>query len=148
MNLHHLHKNNQSEWAFSETELIDFLFKHLEDYGDPRNDIQACFNFALERDSGLGGFIMVAEEDGDILGATIINHTGMKGFVPSNILVYIAVDGIARGKGIGRSIMDAALPLCKGGVALHVEPDNPARHLYEKIGFTHKYLEMRWTPNS
>ena len=31
----------------------------------------------------------------------------------------------------------------KGGIALHVEPDNPAKFLYEKLGFTHKYLEMR-----
>lgn len=148
MNLHHLHKTNQSEWAFSESDLVDFLFKHLEKYGDPRDDIQACLDFALERDGGLGGFAVIAEEDGKILGATIVNRTGMKQYIPSNILVYIAVDGSARGKGIGRKIMETALPLCKGGVALHVEPDNPARHLYENIGFTNKYLEMRWTPSS
>ncbi len=31
-----------------------------------------------------------------------------------------------------------------GDIALHVEPDNPARFLYEKYGFTNKYLEMRY----
>ncbi len=148
MNLHHLHKKNQSEWVFTESELVDFLFTHLEQYGDPREDIQACLDFALERNSGLGGFVIVAEEDKQILGLTIINHTGMKRYIPSNILVYIAVDNQARGRGIGRKIMETALPLCQGGVALHVEPDNPAKHLYENIGFTNKYLEMRWNPQN
>jgi ribosomal protein S18 acetylase RimI-like enzyme len=31
----------------------------------------------------------------------------------------------------------------RGNIALHVEPDNPAKILYEKLGFTNKYLEMR-----
>ena len=41
--------------------------------------------------------------------------------------------------------MKEALKFCDGGVALHVEPDNPAKFLYEKLGFTNKYLEMRYT---
>lgn len=41
--------------------------------------------------------------------------------------------------------MSMAIEMANGGIALHVEPDNPARYLYEKLGFTHKYLEMRLT---
>ncbi len=51
-----------------------------------------------------------------------------------------------RGMGIGKKLMTQALTMTQGGVALHVEPDNPARKLYEKLGFTHKYLEMRYQP--
>ena len=40
--------------------------------------------------------------------------------------------------------MSKTLEIAKGDVALHVEPDNPARFLYEKIGFSSKYLEMRF----
>jgi ribosomal protein S18 acetylase RimI-like enzyme len=39
--------------------------------------------------------------------------------------------------------MTEAINLAKGDIALHVEPDNPARHLYQKLGFDNKYLEMR-----
>ncbi|HNR54357.1 MAG TPA: GNAT family N-acetyltransferase, partial [Flavobacteriales bacterium] len=63
--------------------------------------------------------------------------------IPENILVYIAVDRSSRGKGVGRRLMQAALDKARGSIALHVEPDNPARKLYEALGFTNKYLEMR-----
>ncbi|MGN6476242.1 MAG: hypothetical protein ACTHKV_03375 [Flavipsychrobacter sp.] len=39
--------------------------------------------------------------------------------------------------------MNAAITQTDGDIALHVEPDNPARQLYEQLGFTNKYLEMR-----
>jgi len=70
----------------------------------------------------------------------------MKGFIPENIMVYIAVDGSQRGKGIGKSLIKEALSKARGAVALYVEPDIPARILYENLGFTHKYLDMRYQP--
>jgi ribosomal-protein-alanine N-acetyltransferase len=36
-----------------------------------------------------------------------------------------------------------AIENTEGNIALHVEPDNPAKNLYERMGFTNKYLEMR-----
>jgi ribosomal protein S18 acetylase RimI-like enzyme len=74
-----------------------------------------------------------------------MNKTGMSGYIPENILVYIAVDAEQRGKGIGGKLMKMAMKMAKGAIALHVEPDNPAKKLYERLGFTNKYLEMRLT---
>ena len=62
----------------------------------------------------------------------------------TNILVYIAVHGSQRGKGVGQQLIERAFEATEGDIALHVEPDNPARRLYERLGFTNKYLEMRW----
>ncbi len=75
----------------------------------------------------------------------IINKTGMAGYIPENILVYIAVHKDYRGKGLGKDLMLKTFDKADGDIKLHVEPENPARFLYEKLGFTSKYLEMRWT---
>ncbi len=126
--------------------VADFLFEHLDQYGDKREDIMKCIRYALNPEPGFGGFVLSARDkgNGEIVGAVIINKTGMNGYIPDNLLVYIAVHGGYRGKGLGKSLMKEAIDNCKGDIALHVEPDNPARYLYEKLGFTNKYLEMRY----
>ena len=129
---------------FDEDKIIDFLFTHLEQYGDEREAIKLCMDYAMARNNKPGGIVITAEDDEKLLGATILNETGMEGYIPENILVYIAVHGDARGKGVGKSIMKIAKEAVQGDIALHVEPENPARHLYEKEGFVSKYVEMRF----
>lgn len=145
MNTFTIYNANVKPDEAQKKEIVDFLHAHLDEYGDPKEDINACLEFAtLENPKGLGGFALVCKEKGNVLGITIINKTGMSGYIPENILVYIAVHGDARGKGIGKALMEKAIELADGDIALHVEPDNPAKKLYEKIGFTNKYLEMRF----
>jgi GNAT superfamily N-acetyltransferase len=79
-----------------------------------------------------------------MVGAVVVNETGMSGYIPENILVYIATHKDHRGKGIGKKLMEDTMNYAKGDVALHVEKDNPARVLYEKYGFKNPYLEMRF----
>ncbi|HET8573902.1 MAG TPA: GNAT family N-acetyltransferase [Edaphocola sp.] len=126
--------------------IAQFLFKHLEAYGDPVNDIKSCMRYALSENGKPGGFILAGyeSESGQLASAVVVNETGMGGFIPENILVYIATHRDFRGKGIGGKMMREALRTAQGDVALHVEPDNPARRLYEQLGFTNKYLEMRY----
>jgi len=126
-------------------EVADFLFVHLDEFGDSHEDIMKCLDYALDKAVDKGGFVVTAREQETIVGAVVMNKTGMSGYIPENILVYIAVDATQRGKGVGKKIMKMAIDMANGGIALHVEPENPARHLYEKLGFTHKYLEMRLT---
>ncbi|ACU07702.1 hypothetical protein FIC_01254 [Flavobacteriaceae bacterium 3519-10] len=123
----------------------DFLFTNLEQFGDPKNDIRNAILYAMGEGQKPGGLVLTAAdaETGEIYGAVVINKTGMSGYIPENILVYIATDKNSRGKGIGKSLMLEAIKLAQGDIALHCEPDNPAKHLYEKLGFTSKYLEMR-----
>lgn len=124
-------------------EVADFLFVHLEKYGDPHEHIMKCLDYALDQAVDKGGFVVLAREHGKVVGAVVVNKTGMSGYIPENILVYIAVDSSQRGKGVGKKLMQIAIDLAQGDIALHVEPDNPAKGLYESLGFTNKYLEMR-----
>ncbi len=124
--------------------ILDFLFVNLQEYGDPRADIDKAMAYALGENDSPGGFILAAEEEGAILGAVVVNATGMRDYIPENILVYIASHASRRGEGIGGKLMRKAIERADGDIALHVEPDNPARRLYEKTGFTTKYIEMRF----
>lgn len=118
-----------------------FLYAHLEQYGDTVADITKCIDYVMNPSKG--GNIIIGIEEHKIVGVVILNNTGMKDFIPENILVYIAVDNSQRGKGFGKQLMQKAISIAEGNIALHVEPDNPAKKLYEKLGFTNKYLEMR-----
>jgi GNAT superfamily N-acetyltransferase len=91
--------------------------------------------------------VLLALEDDEPVGALVMNDTGMAEFIPENILVYIAVNAEKRGKGIGKALIEKAFELAKGNIALHVEYDNPAKRLYERLGFISKYAELRWQRN-
>jgi ribosomal protein S18 acetylase RimI-like enzyme len=122
----------------------EFLYKHLDEYGDKKEDIEKAIDFALKNTSSFGGFVLEGyNENNVVVGTVVVNITVMNGYIPENILVYIAVDKTYRGKGYGKQLMTKAIELTDGDVALHVEKDNPARFLYEKVGFTNPYLEMR-----
>ena len=124
-------------------EIAAFLHQHLDEFGDPQQEIRQAMEYALQVDGKPGGLILTATTDHVLAGAVVVNKTGMGGYIPENILVYIATRHDYRGRGIGKELMLQAIAESDGDIALHVEPDNPARRLYEQLGFTNKYLEMR-----
>ena len=137
--------NKPSE--LEKNEVIDFLFDNLEQYGDPREDIKKAIDYSLKDIESFGGFTLVLKDENKIKGAAVLNHTGMGGYIPENILVYIATHKDHRGEGLGKSLMKKVIESTQGDLALHVEADNPAKFLYEKVGFTNPYLEMRLKKN-
>lgn len=138
-----IYDQNHQPDAETEQKIIDFLFENLQEYGDPKEQIQKCVDYALCKTKSFGGKIFTLLFDNQMVGVSIINHTGMSGYIPENILVYIATDKNQRGKGIGKKILTAITNQIEGAIALHVDEKNPAIKLYEKFGFEVKYLEMR-----
>lgn len=138
--------NSESDFneKLSREKFVDFLYEHLDRFGDPKEAINNCVDYAFGKDGKLGGFLLAAYYEENLVGALIINDTGMTGYIPDHILVYVAVDASYRGKGFGRQIVEKAIEECPGDVKLHVEYDNPAKRLYERVGFTNKYAEMRF----
>lgn len=123
---------------------VDFLHHHLGRYGDPVSDIQKCLDYAFSEEKCKGGFALMAYYDQQLVGGLIMNKTSMSGYIPGNILVYIAVNADFRGKGFGSQIIKKAFQETDGDIKLHVDYDNPALKLYERLGFENKYAEMRY----
>ena len=141
-----IYDSHRPLFSDQEQAIVDFLYLHLGKYGDPRTDIFKAIDYAISPEvTGRGGFVCTASEYGNLIGAVVVNRTGMEGYIPENILVYIAVHADFRHRGIGRRLLNTATGYADGCIALHVEPDNPARFLYQSAGFTHKYNEMRLT---
>lgn len=125
-------------------EIIDFLYEHLDRFRDSKEAIGKCLDYVFSGNESKGGFVLCCLEDDKLVGVLVMIETGMTGYIPENFLVYVAIDASMRGKGIGSRLISKALENAKGDVALHVEYDNPAKKLYERLGFTSKYAEMRY----
>lgn len=97
-------------------------------WNDPASDIA----FARR---GANATVLVGRADGAIAATAMVGHDGHRGWV-----YYVAVDPDTRGKGFGRSIMEAAEEwLRRQGVVkamLMVRPDNTqVQAFYETIGY-------------
>lgn len=121
------------------------LHDMLVPFEDTVPEIKDGLEYALDSSGSRGGFILAAMEDDRLAGALVMLNTNMSGYVPENLLLYVAVDSELRGKGIGTKLIEKAIELCRGSVKLHVEYDNPAKKLYERIGFVSKYADMRYS---
>ena len=132
------------EEIMTQNELVDFLHEHLGQFGDDKESISKCIDYAFSNNPGKGGYILVGMIENNVVGAVIMNNTGMGGYIPENVLVYIAVNSDYRNKGIGKELLNKAVSTAEGNVKLHVEYDNPAKRLYEREGFKNKYAEMRF----
>lgn len=140
-------KKDQDFEGITRDEFVDFLFFHLGKFGDPKKDIQKCLDYAFSDEKSEGGYALAAFYENKLVGGLIMNKTGMGDYIPDWILVYVAVDSAYRGKGFGKQIIEKAFVSCEGRIKLHVEYDNPAKRLYERMGFTTKYAEMRYENN-
>ena len=131
------------EWITPD-QLAGFLHEALKPYEDPIEDVRRGIDDALAPKAGEKGFVLLAEQNHKPLGALIMLRTGMKGYIPENLLLMVAVDPSTRGKGLGARIIKRSFELADGDVKLHVEYDNPAKRLYERLGMVSKYAEMRY----
>jgi [ribosomal protein S18]-alanine N-acetyltransferase len=137
-------KENEFGKGLTKRDFSVFLHNSLDKFRDSVEDIEKAIDYAFSDESGKGGFILTAFDNGELVSGLVMNNTGHSGYIPENILVYIATRPDQRGKGVGKSVMIKALEEAGTDVALHVEYDNPAKRLYERLGFESKYAEMRY----
>lgn len=124
--------------------LTKFFHENMKPYEDTPEDIERGIRDALGAEGRKGGFLLIAELQGSVIGGLVMQRTGMRGYVPENLLLFVAVSPHRRGNNLGRFLIERAIHMAEGNIKLHVEYDNPARRLYERMGFTSKYAEMRY----
>jgi len=117
-------------------------------YADTQADCRQGILDALSGKPAPGGFVILATLNAVPVGILVMLATGMTGYIPPNLLLFIAVDGSLRRRGIASQLMRLALDSTQGPIKLHVEADNPAQLLYNKFGFKSAYLDMRLNRDS
>ncbi|MFO8130329.1 MAG: GNAT family N-acetyltransferase [Bacteroidales bacterium] len=124
-------------------QLVNFIYEHIGHNKDTREDIKKAIDYALNPYPLAGGFILYYEEKGEVIGVALLNNTGMQGYVPENLLVYLITHKDHRKKGLGRKLLQKAMEMTSGDMALHIEKDHPALAFIKEMGFENPFLEMR-----
>ena len=144
MRIHVVRREEEMPQWTSPDDLARFLHETMRPYEDEVEDIQRALSYAFSHNNGKGGFLVLGEVNRELVGAVVMLNTGMKGYIPETVLVFVSVSPEKRGGGFGAKLIRRAIDEADGNVKLHVEHDNPARHLYDRLGFTSKYVEMRY----
>ncbi len=113
--------------------ITSFIFKHSKGMGDSKSAIRKAIEYSAKEIPGFGGKVFVAEEKDKIIGAAVVNKTGMNGYIPENILVHIATHKNCTEKNLRKKLIQAAKQNCNGEVALYMKPSNPSTFYYEVI---------------
>ena len=107
-------------------------------------EVQESLEYAVKERPSFGGFVLSAIEEEEIVGALIVNRTGMGGFNPSYLLVHFGIHPKYKQNGLPQRLLSAALRYTKGDLAMRLPVDHPQRSLIEAVGFKAAYLEMRF----
>ena len=136
--------NSFTDMGLSEKQtLTSFISTHVA--GASPAAVQEAIDYALKRKPSFGGFILITREGRQILGAIVVNRTGMEGFGPNSLLVFVANDGRHPDQEkVLTHLISKAIDHANGDIALHLEPDHPALAIYKKLGFRAQYLELRF----
>src|SRR5690606_41292903 len=95
-------------------QIVRFLHDHLDQYGDEKEDIGQSIHSAMGRSGKPGGLVITAGTPEGLLGAVVLNKTGMGGYLRENILVNIDIYRNTRGTGLVKTLMQPALEQSAG----------------------------------
>jgi GNAT superfamily N-acetyltransferase len=120
------------------------FYRQLSDYSKAKT-------FLTDRITNNESVIYIAYDDENAIGFTqlylLFSSVSME---PMYLLNDLYVEGNYRNQGIGNMLIGKAKQLCKEqnykGLAIQTEHNNPAQHLYERLGFVKDTdLHFFWT---
>ncbi len=103
------------------SEIIQFLDNYADNLELTRSTITHLVDYALKEISSFGGFVITEEEDRKIVGAMVVNNTGMEGYMPNNLIVASGFLPGSQKAGSKKRILQRILYLTKGDTALLVK---------------------------
>ena len=116
--------------------IINFLLANLEDYMDSRDNVSRAIEYALSKFPHQGGFVIIARDEQDIVGAMVVNRTNFEGYFAENILVFLAVSETSRRQGVATELLKQIKLYAKGDVMIRLDNKSSVRELFEKVGFS------------
>ena len=115
--------------------VVNFLCEYTE---------REAVEYAIKTKPSFGGFVLTAHKGRQLIAAVVVNRTGMEGYNPNNLFVYVTFhEDYREDETTMLQVLKKAIDLTDGDIALHVEPRNPVLKLYKKMGFEAQYLELR-----
>ncbi|MCL4113560.1 UNVERIFIED_CONTAM: hypothetical protein GTU68_011212 [Idotea baltica] len=131
---------------------VALLFDAYRVFYNQETNIAAAEQFLFERISNNQSVVLIATIDNKAVGFTQLYTTySSVSLQPTYILNDLYVYEEFRKKGIGESLLNEAKKICLTnnykGLALETAFDNPAQHLYEKLGWTKDsgYFHYFWS---
>ena len=122
--------------------ISNFLHEHLEGCKEDKSAIRKSLLYAAKETSNLGGYTFLLEEKENIIGAIVINKTGMSEYQSENLITYLAVHKDFREQKIATKLIKEAANYCNGNLSLNINKDNDAIELFKKNGFVSKKIQM------
>jgi phosphosulfolactate synthase (CoM biosynthesis protein A) len=122
--------------------LVAFICSHTPNTN--KKDVIEALDYALKEKPSFGGFILAMKKDHAFIASIVVNNTGMQGYKPGNIFVYVTIhEDYQNDEQVLKEIMCKALDMSNGDVALNIDPKSPVIQFYQKLGFTQRTLELR-----
>ena len=119
MKVHMIRDENEiPEWT-TRDKIAHFFHHNLKPYHDEVKDIQSALDYAFSKEKGKGGFIMLGEDEGELVAGLVMLSTGMKGYIPENLLVFVGVLPDRLGSAGNYDFKPAGQP----GIALAIDGD-------------------------
>jgi len=127
------------------------LFDGYRVFYNQESDLKGAHDFLKERISLNQSTILLAEKEENVVGFTqmypIFSSVSMQSL---HVLNDLFVDPRYRGEGIGEKLLDAAkqfaIEVGSKGLNLETHHTNPAKQLYERLGWVNdqEYLHFEW----
>lgn len=124
--------------------IVNFLHDNIEGDKVSKETIAEAVEYAVKDRPSFGGFVLTAAKEDKLLGAMIVNDTGLELNTKSRI-VFLAIDEKHRQNGVASGLVKRAIELTNGNLSLHLNPENTVIDKIKNLGFQTKYVELTFS---